>query len=166
MSKAEKIDVSAAKTPAPVPAQSGYPLGNIDQLFEDFFRRWPMHVAWPTHYLSSMFKDEYLRAPSLDVIDRDNEVVVRAEVPGIDKKDIDISLTDTLLTIKGESRKESKQEKGDYHRREISTSSFSRSVSLPGSVDASKAVASLKDGVLEVTLPKMEASKRRSIAVQ
>lgn len=170
MAKSEKVEVSAGKTAATMAGQSQspskYPMGHIDQVFEDFFRRWPMQGSWPSQYMGGMFKEDFTRAPSLDVIDRDNEVVVRAEVPGIDKKDIDISLTDNLLTIKGESRKESKQEKGDYHRREISRSSFSRSVLLPGTVDASKATASLQDGVLEVTLPKVEASKRRNIAVQ
>jgi HSP20 family protein len=107
-----------------------------------------------------------VRLPSLDVVDRDNEILVRAEIPGIDKKDLDISLTDNLLTIKGQSSSEKKEEKGDYHRQEISRSSFSRSVMLPGAVDASKASSTLKDGVLELTLPKMETSKRRSIKVQ
>jgi HSP20 family protein len=92
-------------------------------------------------------------------------VLVRAEIPGIEKKDINISLTDNLLTIKGESKKEEKEEKGDYYRREISSSSFARSVTVPASVDVSKAVANLKDGVLEIKLPKAESSKRRNIMV-
>jgi len=91
--------------------------------------------------------------------------VVRAEVPGIDKKDLDISITDNLLTIKGEIRTEKTEEKGDFHRHEISTSSFARSVTLPGPVDASTANAALKDGILEITFPKPESSKRRNISV-
>ncbi|MGZ8983592.1 MAG: Hsp20/alpha crystallin family protein [Methylotenera sp.] len=86
--------------------------------------------------------------------------------PGIDKKDINISLTDNLLTIKGQTSSEKKEEKGDYYRHEISKSSFARSVSMPGAVDSSKTVASLKDGILEITLPKLESSKRRTITVQ
>lgn len=106
------------------------------------------------------------RLPSLDVVDRNDEVLVRAEVPGVDKKDLNVTLTDNILTIKGESRSEQKVEEGDYHKREISSSSFARSLTLPGTVDAAKAVASLKDGVLDITLPKVESSKKRKIAVK
>lgn len=166
MSKVEKIPVTPGKGTAPTMLRPRHPASEFEQLFEDFFKGWPSLSHWSPPYFGSMFREEPFRLPKLDIIDRDNEVVVRAEVPGIDKKDIDISLTDNLLTIKGESSKESKEEKGDYHRHEISTSSFCRSVSLPGMVDASKAAASLKDGVLEVTLPKLESSKRRTIAVE
>lgn len=116
--------------------------------------------------LDDMFDFEGQRLPSLDVIDRETDVLVRAEMPGIDKKDIDISITDNMLTIKGHSKHEKKVEKGDYHRHEISSAAFARSFTLPGEVDADKTVANLKDGILEITLPKLEASKRRSIAVQ
>lgn len=91
-----------------------------------------------------------MRLPSLDVVDRDADILVRAEIPDIDKKDINISITDNLLTIKWQSRHEEK-ERGDYHRHEISSSSFARSVSLSSAVDFSKTVANLKDGVLEIT---------------
>jgi HSP20 family protein len=116
--------------------------------------------------LDNFFEVGNRRLPSLDVIDRDNEVFVRAELPGIDKKDLNISLTDNLLTIKGQSSSEKKEEKGDYYRHEISSSSFARSVTIPAIVDSSKTVANLKDGILEITLPKVEASKRRNIAIQ
>jgi HSP20 family protein len=115
--------------------------------------------------LDNLFQVEGVRVPSLDVVDRDNEVLVRAEIPGIEKKDIDVSLNDNVLTIKGQSSKEEKEEKGDYYRREISSSSFARSVTVPANLDISKTVANLKDGVLEVRLPKVEASKRHSISV-
>ena len=115
--------------------------------------------------LSGRFENFALRMPNVDVIDRDTEIVVRAEVPGIDKKDLDISLSDNLLTIKGQIRTEKKEEKGDYHRHEISSSSFARSVTLPAAVDTSKANAALKDGVLEINLPKLESSKRRNISI-
>ena len=87
-------------------------------------------------------------------------------MPGIEKKDLDISLTDNLLIIKGQTSREKKVKKGDYYWRELSSSSFARSVTLPGAADSSKATANLKDGVLEITLPKMEGSKRRSISVK
>lgn len=157
----------AAKTTAMAPAR---PAGQMDQLLRRFLgRSWPMPFLFGSPAWSDFFEgfDELeARVPSLDVIDRDEEIFIRAEVPGLDKKDLDLSLTDNVLSLRGQTRREEKEEKGDYHRREISTSAFSRSVTLPAAVDASKAQASLKDGILEITLPKVEASRRRNIAVQ
>lgn len=144
-----------------------HPLSEAEQLFDRILgRRWPSLMRWhDLPLLSGRFEDIGLRMPNVDVIDRDDEIAVRAEVPGIDKKDLDISLSDNILTIKGQTQTEKKEEKGDYHRHEISSSSFARSVTLPAAVDASKANAALKDGVLEITLPKLESSKRRNISV-
>lgn len=145
-----------------------HPIDSMERAFDRIFgRRWPS--LWSrndTPVVDSLFEFEGLRIPSLDVIDRDDEVMVRAEIPGIEKKDINVSIADSVLTIKGETSAESKEEKGDYYRHEISSSSFARSVALPGNVDESKVVANLKDGVLEVKLPKAESSKRKTIAVQ
>lgn len=144
-----------------------HPILEMERAFDHFFSR-----SWPSFKRSSdfpaldnLFQVEGVRVPILDVVDRDNEVLVRAEIPGIEKKDIDVSLNDNVLTIKGQSSKEEKEEKGDYYRREISSSSFARSVTVPANLDISKTVAKLKDGVLEVRLPKVEASKRHSISV-
>jgi HSP20 family protein len=106
------------------------------------------------------------RAPKVDVIDRDEEVVIHAELPGVDKDDLDVSLTGNTVTIKGTSAHEEKEEKGDYYRREMSRGEFSRTVSLPCEVDDSKAKATFKDGVMELVLPKVEPTKRRSIKVK
>ena len=73
---------------------------------------------------------------------------------------------DDSVTIRGETRKETKEEKGDYHRCEISHGSFSRTVALPAAVDGAKAAAIFKDGILELTLPKVQATKRHKIAVK
>lgn len=140
---------------------------DFERIFDRLFGRgWPALMRWRGDQLfGNLLEETDIRLPNLDVIDRDNEILVRAEVPGIEKKDLDISLTDNLLTIKGQSSSEHKEEKGDYHRHEISSSSFARSVTLPGTVDSSKAAAVMKDGILEIVLPKMESSKRRNIAV-
>lgn len=145
-----------------------HPIANIEKAFNRLFgRRLPSLLSWNgTPEVDTLFEFEGLRLPSLDLIDRDAEVVVRAEIPGIEKKDINISIADNVLTIKGQTSTESKEEKGDYYRHEISNSSFARSVSLPGNVDESEIVANLKDGILEVTLPKSESSKRRTIEVK
>jgi HSP20 family protein len=144
----------ATKTAWPV---LQHPILEMERAIDHFLER-----NWP---LENLFQAEGLRMPSLDVVDRDNEVLVRAEVPGIDKKDLNVSITDNLLTIKGQTSHEKEQEKGDYYRHEISSSSFARSVTVPANVNAAKVVANLKDGILEIKLPKVEASKRRNIAV-
>lgn len=145
-----------------------HPISDMEKALDRFFgRRWPSLWGWnDTPAVDTLFEFEGLRLPSLDVIDRDSEVLVRAEIPGIEKKDINVSLADNVLTIKGQTSTESKEEKGDYYRHEISSSSFARSVGVPGTVDESRIVANLKDGILEVTLPKIESSKRLNIAVQ
>lgn len=145
-----------------------HPIDSMERAFDRLFgRRWPSLWGWnDTPVVDNLFEFEGLRIPSLDMVDRDDEVLVRAEIPGIEKKDINVSISDSVLTIRGETSAESKEEKGDYYRHEISSSSFARSVALPGNVDESKVVANLKDGILEVKLPKAESSKRRTIAVQ
>jgi HSP20 family protein len=144
-----------------------HPIAEVERAFDRFFgRSWPSMKRWSDFpVLDNLFETEGMRIPSLDVVDRENEVLVRAEMPGIEKKDINISLTDNQLTIKGESSKEEKEERGDYYRHEISSSSFARSVTVPANVDAAKTVANLKDGILEIKLPKTESSKRRNITV-
>lgn len=114
----------------------------------------------------SHFESFNMRWPKIDVVDQENEVLVRAEIPGVDKKDIDVSLSENMLTLRGEARHEEKVEKDNYFRSEISHGSFLRSVYLPVEVDSSKAVATLKHGILEVKLPKVESSKRKTIQVQ
>lgn len=91
---------------------------------------------------------------------------MRAEVPGVKKEDLDVSTTDNTVTIKGSTRHEEKEEKGDYYRSEITRGSFSRTVALPSEVDSAKAKARYKDGILELTLPKVNKSKRRTVKVE
>jgi len=133
---------------------------DFDRMFDDFFgRRWmrPFGLERPFGEMVSL--------PSVDVIDRDDEVVVRAEVPGYKKEDIEISVSNSSLTIKGEMKTEEKEEKGDYYRCEISHGAFTRTVALPAEVDDARAKASMKDGMLELTLPKLEKSKRHAITI-
>lgn len=134
--------------------------GTAERMFEDFFGRRGM---WPARWDRAVA--ELPAFPSVDVIDRDDELVVRAEVPGYKKEEIEISVADSLLTIKGETHAEEKAEKGNYYHCEISHGAFSRSIGLPAAVDDTKAKASMKDGMLELTLPKREKSKRHTIAI-
>ena len=104
--------------------------------------------------------------PALDVSETDTQVIVKAEVPGIKADDIDISLMGDTLTIKGEKREESREEREDYHRVERRYGAFQRTLSLPSQVDPDKVKASYKDGVLKVTMEKREESRARSIKVK
>ena len=104
--------------------------------------------------------------PRVDVIDHDDKLVVKAELPGVEKKDLDVTMSDNTVTIKGSVSHEKEETKGDYYRREMSSGTFSRTVALPAEVDADKAVANYKDGVLELTLPKVTKSKRRKVTVK
>jgi HSP20 family protein len=142
------------------------PFDEMEHLFEGFFppgwmRRW--RGGWPSwSALEAPFEG---RTPRVDVIDRDEEIVVRAELPGVKKDDLDVSLAEDMLTIKAASKEDSEGEKGGYHRREISQGEFTRSIRLPANVDAEKIKAKFTDGILELNLPKVAPSVRYSIKV-
>jgi HSP20 family protein len=104
--------------------------------------------------------------PSLDVSETKNELVVKAEVPGMDPKDIDISLSDGMLTIKGEKKQEKEEKEADYHLLERSYGAFTRSVQLPKEVQSEKINASYKNGILKITLPKSEEAKKKEIKIK
>jgi HSP20 family protein len=106
-----------------------------------------------------------LKVPKMDIVDRDDDVLVRADLPGVTKDDIDVSLTDNTITVKGSTSEEKKEEKGDYYRSETMKGTFSRTMSLPSDVDGSKANSTFKDGVLEVVVPKLEKARRHSVKV-
>ncbi|UCE88831.1 MAG: Hsp20/alpha crystallin family protein [Pseudomonadota bacterium] len=150
-----------------VPGHVLSPFEEMDRLFESFAPRgWmrPFRWDWPAWGdVAAPFEG---KTPRVDVVDREAEILVRAELPGVDKKDLDISLTDNTVTIKASSAREEKEEKGNYYRCEISRGAFARTVALPSDVDTDSAKASFKDGVLELTLPKVERSRRRKIKVE
>lgn len=106
------------------------------------------------------------RVPHVNVVDRKKEIYVEAELPGVDKKDVDITVNDYSLTIKGATHAEEKEEEGDYYRSEISHGTFCRTVALPSEVNSDKAKAKFEDGILKLTLPKVRPSKHKSINVE
>ena len=103
--------------------------------------------------------------PTIDVSETDDHVILRAEVPGMDKKDINITMSDGLLTIQGEKKQEKEEEKENYRFVERRYGSFSRSLRVPNGVDTDKIDASYKDGVLKVAIPKSEPEKSRKIEI-
>ena len=160
---AEETKKQELQKAAPTRAMS--PFEEMDRMFDQFFRRgWlrPWRTEWPAFPDIAMPE---MKVPKVDVIDRQNEVVVKAEVAGVEKKDLDISVGEDSVTIKGSTRHEEKEEKGDYYRCEISRGSFSRTVALPASVDGSTTKAEFKDGVLTLTIPKVEQAKRHTVKV-
>ncbi|MFQ5582428.1 MAG: Hsp20/alpha crystallin family protein [Mariprofundaceae bacterium] len=104
-------------------------------------------------------------APSVDIRETDEALLVQAELPGIEKKDVQLEVRDGVLTISGERRYEKDLKEENVHRVERAYGKFMRSFSLPANVDADKVDAHMKNGVLEVRLPKTESAKPKAIAI-
>jgi HSP20 family protein len=124
----------------------------MQRMFEDVFGMvpWSSESAW---------------APAVDVQETESEVLVDVEAPGMKPAELDISLTDSTLTVRGEKKGEREEKKGDYQIRERSYGSFVRSVRLPADVDSDNASSKYEDGVLKITLPKSEKSKPKKVAI-
>jgi HSP20 family protein len=162
--KADVVPVKENKEAVKAETHVMNPFEEMERLFEASFPvGWLRPWRWPTfNEMAAPFEG---RMPKVDVIDRENEVLVRAELPGVSKDDIEVSLTDHTVMIKGSTSKEEKKEEGNYYRRETMRGEFSRTVTLPADVDTEKANAKFTDGVLELVMPKSEKAKRRSIKV-
>jgi HSP20 family protein len=104
--------------------------------------------------------------PQMNVYDDGESFIVRAEVPGVDPKDIDLTVTGDTLTIQGERRLEEVPEGASYHRRERSSGQFRRSLTLPDQVDSSKVAATCKHGILQILLPRAEQARQRKVKIQ
>ncbi len=126
----------------------------MNRLFENFFDgdHWP--VA----------REGFV--PAVDVVDTDEKLVVKVELPGVDPKDIDVSVHDNVLTIRGEKKSEREEKEKAWHLRESTYGSFSRSMTLPPSVNADKIEATCAAGVLTLSLPKSPTTKPRQISVK
>jgi HSP20 family protein len=105
-------------------------------------------------------------APAVDILETDNELVLNADLPGVEVKDVDINIENGTLTLKGERKFEREEKNKGFHRMERSYGSFVRYFTLPDTVDAEHVHAEYNNGVLTVTLPKKEIAKPRSIKVQ
>ena len=104
-------------------------------------------------------------SPAVDIYETDNEVVLKAEVPGVNQKDIDIQVENNTLTLRGERKIDKETARENYHRIERSYGSFLRSFTLPGTIDQEKIRADYKDGVLKIEMPKLEETKSKQIKV-
>jgi HSP20 family protein len=104
-------------------------------------------------------------APAVDIYEQGTDIVLKAELPGVDPKDVDIRLENNVLTLRGERKLDSEVKRESYHRVERSYGTFSRSFTLPTVVDQAAIKAEFKDGLLRLTLPKREEAKPKQIAV-
>lgn len=120
---------------------------DINRVFDNFWHRFDRPFGGSNGLLS-------VGTPSTDISDSDDEIEVSVELPGMDEKDIEVSLTRDVLTIRGEKKAEKEEKKKGYYLSERSYGSFYRSVPLPPGVDTDKAKAEFKKGLLTVTLPK------------
>ncbi|MDH3481839.1 MAG: Hsp20/alpha crystallin family protein [Gammaproteobacteria bacterium] len=140
----------------------------LTQSMEEFFegfppRRWmetfgPFGLKWPRDI-------DMERDFRLDVIDRDKEFVVRGELPGIEKDDIEVTISGDRLMIEAERKFEEEETKDTFYRHELGYGKFMRTVLLPEEVDFEKIHAELKDGILNITLPKVRAAERHTVKV-
>jgi HSP20 family protein len=103
--------------------------------------------------------------PSVDILENDNEVVVKAELPGMNAKDIEVRLENNVLMLKGERRFEKETKEENYHRVEREYGTFSRAFALPAAVNADKVTAEYKDGILKIVVPKKEETKPKPIKI-
>jgi HSP20 family protein len=126
-------------------------------IFDSFFDDWG---------LTSVFNEDKELVPAFDISENDNDFVVTAELPGIDIKDVDITIAEGILTVKGEKKHEKEENTEGYHRIERRYGSFSRSFRIPGKIETDKIDANYKDGVLKVLLPKAEGTETKKIEIK
>lgn len=166
MSKVAKIKPETTEVSRAEPMRSLSPFEEIDRYFESLFPRgWLRANRWEWPTLSEASAPFGGKFPKVDIVDREKEIFLRAEVPGVDKDKLDISVTENTVTLRGSAHHEEKQESGEYYRCETSHGSFSRTVTLPTEVDSEHAKANYKDGVLELTVPKVKKSQRHTIKI-
>ena len=121
------------------------------------------------HKLNPLFAAEFAAgewAPAVDIIENGRGIVIKAELPGIDVKDIAVTVENNVLTLKGERHVEKEAKKENFHRMERAYGVFTRSFALPAHVDTTKVTADYKDGLLTVTFPKGEAAMSRAIDIK
>lgn len=171
----QKSSSAPAKAAPPAVPSSFFPLnmlrGDIDRAFDRMFTDWPRFgsLTQPGAFGNGdFFGKATALAPSVDITEDDNAYEITAEMPGVEEKDVDITVKDDRLTLRGEKKSEKEEKKKDYHMTERSYGSFERSFTLPANVDPDKIKADFAKGVLTLTLPKTAEAKakERKIAIK
>ena len=135
-------------------------LTELERTFEDVFER---PFMMPSFYFRPDGERGWM--PAIDIYEKEDKYIVKAELPGMKEEDIDVSVVGDTLTIKGERKTEEEVKDEDYYRCERAYGSFMRSISLPSEVEADKIEAKYEDGVLEVSLPKAAEVKPKRVTV-
>ena len=131
----------------------------IDRMFDDVGRRWAGIPPWRERTPADVW------APQIEVFQRDNELVIRADLPGMKRDDVTVEITDDAVTIQGERRHESEEEREGFYRSERIYGSFYRVIPLPEGAITEQAKANFRDGVLEITMPVPPKSKGRRMEI-
>jgi HSP20 family protein len=173
---ATKLQVkSEQKGGAPAKAREWEPIESlrrqVDRLFEDF-GRWDLwrpfgrslfdvRPVWPT-------EESFLRAPAVDLVEKEKAYEITAELPGLEPSQVEVKLSNGVLTIKGEKKEEKEEKKKDYYMSERRYGAFQRSFQLPDGIEEDKIEADFKNGVLTISLPKAPAAQKpeKSIAIK
>jgi len=136
----------------------------MDRMFDNMFRNFDDSLFWPfrrRRYEPVKWEDmPVFRTPLSNITEKENEYAITAELPGLDKGDIEITFHDGLLEIKGEQKQEEKEEKEGYIRREYSSATYYRAFNLPENINEEKIDANLDKGILEIKVPKKEPEKK------
>jgi HSP20 family protein len=139
------------------------PFERMDEMFDEFIRR---PLGRPLLNRFPRIMEEIAPSPSVDIFEEKDDVVLKTELPGMTKDDIEINLTDNMITLSGVKKHEEKIEEKNYYRCERSYGSFKRSFNLPAEVQSDKAKASFKNGVLEVRIPKTEEARKKAVKIK
>ncbi len=137
----------------------------MERLFDEVFERTPFFRREPLLETTEEFRRVW--TPACDIYETDKEVVVKANLPGVSKDNVEVIVTEDSITIKGQAKEETEVKEKNYYRRELSYGAFERVIPLPIAVKSDEAKATFKDGILEIRAPKQEVSpKGRKINIE
>jgi len=162
--KTPKRDITVKQRPA-IPMMNVW--DDMERWFDEFGRRGWLHpVSWEWPQRMEAIAPFEGKTPKVNMLDRETEIVIRAELPGVDKDDVKVTVSDHNVMIKARTQYEEKDEEEEYYRHEMSHGEYQRTLELPATVDEQKAKATFNNGILELRLPKMEKSLRRKVRVE
>lgn len=131
---------------------------DMDRLFDEFTKPSRRRRIWP--------KSEGLVIPGMDLYDRKNDIVVKIDLPGVRREDIDLTITKDTLIVKGEVKRDEEVKEEDYFISERAYGTFSRTIQLPFEVENEKAQATMNNGILEIVMPKREEARPKEIRIE
>lgn len=162
----EKGNKAIARTK---PAAAG-PLASFEKQLSDLEQRFDALLSggWlqPGQWEMPSLSDFDMQLPRVDVLDKGKKLVVRAELPGVKKDNVEVTATDHSLTLRANTREEKKEEKENFVQREIVSGSYVRTIPLPVAVDGTRAKAKMKNGILHVVLPKAGKTDKQKVEVK